>query len=124
MIRQTYIGCGVALACFLTACAVGPNFKTPDAPKTAGFTPPAAIPAQLGAASPDTEAQRFVDGLDIPGQWWTLFQSPALNALIARALSNSPTLEAATAALRQANETLAAERGSYFPSVSGTADRK
>lgn len=122
MIRPTYIGCSAALACLLAACAVGPNFKTPDAPKTAGFTPPGEIPRQLGAtASPDSQAQHFVDGLDIPGQWWTLFQSPALNALIERALANSPTLEAATAALRQANETLAAERGSYFPSVSAAA---
>ncbi|MEO7207551.1 MAG: efflux transporter outer membrane subunit [Steroidobacteraceae bacterium] len=121
MIRQTYIGCSAALACLLTACAVGPNFKTPDAPKTAGFTPTGDIPAQLGASSSPNQAQRFVDGLDIPGQWWTLFQSPALNALIERALANNPTLEAATAALRQANETVAAERGSFFPSVSAAA---
>jgi NodT family efflux transporter outer membrane factor (OMF) lipoprotein len=122
MIRHTYIACGAALACVLAACAVGPNFKTPVAPKTAGFTPPGEIPAQLEAtASPDNQAQHFVDGLDIQGQWWTLFQSAALNALIERALSNSPTLEAATAALRQANETLAAERGSFFPSVSAGA---
>ncbi len=65
------------------------------------------------------EAQRFVDGMDIPGQWWTLYQSPELNALIERALAHSPTLESAQAALRQANETTAAERGSFFPSVSG-----
>jgi NodT family efflux transporter outer membrane factor (OMF) lipoprotein len=63
----------------------------------------------------------LVDDVDIPGEWWTLFQSPALNALIERALVNSPTLEAATAVLRQANETLAAERGSFYPSVSGSA---
>jgi NodT family efflux transporter outer membrane factor (OMF) lipoprotein len=59
--------------------------------------------------------------MDIPGQWWTLFQSAELNALIERALKNSPTLEAAQAALRQANETVAAQRGSYYPSVSGSA---
>jgi len=122
MIRQTYTGCSTALACLLAACAVGPNFKTPDAPRTGGYAPPGEIPAQLGTpASLDTQAQHFVDGLDIQGQWWTLFQSPALNALIERALTNSPTLEAATAALRQANETLAAQRGSYFPSVSAAA---
>src|SRR5277367_404699 len=102
MIRQTYTGCSAALACFLAACAVGPNFKTPDAPRTGGYAPPGEIPAQLGTpASLDTQAQHFVDGLDIQGQWWTLFQSPALNALIERALTNSPTLGAATAALRQ-----------------------
>jgi NodT family efflux transporter outer membrane factor (OMF) lipoprotein len=118
MIRQTFIPCGAALACLLAACAVGPNFKKPDAPRTSGFTPPGDIPEQLATpASPD-QAQHFVEGLDIPGQWWTLFQSPALNALIERALANNPTLDAAAAALRQANENLAAERGSYYPSVS------
>jgi len=39
---------------------------------------------------------------------------------VERALANSPTLESAQAALRQANENTSAERGSYYPSVSGT----
>src|SRR5271169_6151048 len=98
MTRQTYIAWSAALACLMTACAVGPNFKTPDAPRTAGFTPPGEIPAQLEASASPGPAQHFVEGLDIPGQWWTLFESPALNDLIERALNNSPTLEAATAA--------------------------
>lgn len=106
-------------ACLLASCAVGPNFKPPAAPKSAGFVPAGQLPPSTAAAPiPGGEAQRFVDGLDIPGQWWTLFKSPQLNALIEHALANSPTLEAAQAALRQANETVAAERGSYYPSAS------
>ena len=121
MIRRMYIGCATALACLLTACAVGPNFKTPQAPQTPGFVAPGELPAQTSAAPPpDDQAQHFVEGLDIPGQWWTLFQSTELNALIERGLANSPTLEAATAALRQANELFVAQRGAFFPSVSGT----
>jgi NodT family efflux transporter outer membrane factor (OMF) lipoprotein len=113
------MGCIVAASWLLSACAVGPNFKTPEAPHTSGFTPPGDMPAELSAPdASEGQAQRFVDDLDIQGQWWTLFQSPELNALIERGLKNSPTLEAASAVLRQANETLAAQRGSYFPSVS------
>jgi NodT family efflux transporter outer membrane factor (OMF) lipoprotein len=109
---------GSALA--LSACAVGPNFKAPPAPPTAGFAPPGSVAAETASAPiPGGEAQRFVDGLDIPGQWWTLFKSPELNALIERGLAHSPTLDAAQAALREAYETTAAERGSYYPSVSG-----
>ncbi|HXA36035.1 MAG TPA: efflux transporter outer membrane subunit [Steroidobacteraceae bacterium] len=104
-------GVGLVAATLLAACAVGPNFKPPEAPQGAGFGP---------ASLPEGEAQRFVEGMDIPGQWWTLFESPELNALIDRALKNSPTLQAAQAALRQANETAAAQRGSLYPSVSGT----
>jgi NodT family efflux transporter outer membrane factor (OMF) lipoprotein len=106
----------------LAACAVGPNFKAPEAPRNAGFAPPGQIaPVTAAAPLPGGQAQHFVDGMDIPGQWWTLFQSAQLNALIERALKNSPTLQAAQAALRQANETAAAQRGAYYPSLSGTA---
>src|ERR1035437_6108019 len=105
----------VAIAALLSACAVGPNFKSPEAPRNAGFVPAGQLRAETSSAEvAGGQAQRFVDGLDIPGQWWTLFQSKELNALIERALANSPTLEAAQAALRQANETAAAQRGSYY----------
>jgi NodT family efflux transporter outer membrane factor (OMF) lipoprotein len=115
--------CAVVAAGLLAACAVGPNFKAPEAPRNAGFVPAGQNPAATTATPlPGGQAQRFVEGMDIPGQWWTLFQSAPLNALIERALSNSPTLEAAQAALRQANETTAAQRGSYYPSVSGAVE--
>src|ERR1019366_4087201 len=45
-------------------------------------------------------------------------QSTELNQLIDRALKNNPTLQAAQASLRQANENLAAQRGTLFPSIS------
>ena len=103
-------------------CAVGPDFKRPAAPAHAGYSQPEVpvVPATSSAPIPGGEAQRFVDGLDIPGQWWTLFQSPELNGLIERALKQNPTLESAQAALRQANENVAAQRGALLPSLSGT----
>src|SRR5271166_3040529 len=98
----------LAAAALLGSCAVGPNFKAPPAPQTPGYAPPGQLPAATRAAPAlDVQAQRFVDGMDIPGQWWTLFQSADLNALIERALAHSPTLEAAQAALRVANENVA-----------------
>ena len=96
--------CAALPACSRAARS-DPNFKAPQAPHDARFAPAGQLPAATAAAAlPGGEAQRFVDGLDIPGQWWTLFKSAQLNALIERALKNSPTLEAAQAALRQANE--------------------
>src|SRR6202140_325892 len=112
----------VVTGSLLASCAVGPNFKAPEAPRNAGFAPAGQIaPETTAAPLPGGHAQRFVDGMDIPGQWWTLFQSAQLNALIERGLKNSPTLQSAQAALRQANENVAAERGSYYPRLSGTA---
>jgi NodT family efflux transporter outer membrane factor (OMF) lipoprotein len=111
-----------ALMLVFAGCAVGPDFKAPTAPAHAGFTPAGApLPsATTSAPGAGGEAQRFVDGLEIPGQWWTLFQSPDLNALIERALKQNPTLESAQAALRQADENVAAQRGTLWPNVSGT----
>jgi NodT family efflux transporter outer membrane factor (OMF) lipoprotein len=115
---STFTIAGIAV-CALAGCAVGPNFKPPAAPPGAAFVPAGQLaPVTASAPLPGGEAQRFVDGLDIPGEWWTLFRSAELNALIERALAHSPTLEAAQAALRQANENVAAQRGTLYPSVS------
>jgi NodT family efflux transporter outer membrane factor (OMF) lipoprotein len=107
----------------LIACAVGPNFKPPPPPRDAGsYLPPDHALPEATAAAPVAggDAQRFVSSQDIPGQWWTLFESAELNGLIEEALRHNPTLEAAQAALRQANENVAAQRGAYLPSLTGT----
>ena len=107
----------VTTAFLAGACAVGPDFERPAAPDVSGYT---SAPLAQQTASSDVaggESQRFVQGLDIPGQWWTLFHSPALNALIEEALKNNPTLPSAEAALRQAWENVYAQQGAFFPTV-------
>jgi NodT family efflux transporter outer membrane factor (OMF) lipoprotein len=99
----------------LAACAVGPDFHTPPPPAVAGYTPaplPAVTPAAGGAA------QAFVPGADIAGDWWTLYHSAQLNALIIAGLANNPTLAAAQQTLVEAEENLRAEQGAFAPSVS------
>ena len=58
----------------------------------------------------------------IAGDWWTLFHSPQLDRLIARALAANPDLQAAQYALREARENVRAEQGSFFPTVSGSTE--
>jgi len=98
-------------AASLCGCAVGPNFKTPPAPRVAGYTAEP-LPQQTGA-----DAQQYVSGMEIPGQWWSLFHSQALNELVQQSIRSNPTLQAARATLRQANENVAAQKGSYLPAV-------
>ena len=98
----------------LCGCAVGPNFKTPAAPNVTGYTTEP-LPQQTGA-----DAQKYVSGMDIPGQWWTLFHSQALNELVEQSLKGNPDLQAAQASLRQANENVAAQKGSYYPAADAT----
>jgi NodT family efflux transporter outer membrane factor (OMF) lipoprotein len=102
----------------LTACAVGPDFHRPAAPAQAGYRV-APLPAGTAAAA-DVEggdAQRFIEGQEVAFKWWEAFGSPALNALVERALVANPNVAAAQAALRQAQEMVAAQRGYFFPTV-------
>ena len=109
-----------ALAFTVGGCAVGPDYRTPAAPEVKEYVR-GGLPAETAAADvPGGAAQRFEPAQDLPGDWWTLFGSPELNALVTRALAHNPTLEGAQAALRQADENLAAGRGAFFPSIAGS----
>ena len=103
----------------LAGCAVGPDFERPAAPATSGYTARSLPEATAAADGPGGIEQRFRVGEDITAAWWTLFQSPALNSLIAQAIKNSPSLKMAEAALRQAQETLYAQQGIIFPDITG-----
>jgi len=105
------------VAILLTGCMVGPDFKHPAPPRVRGYTPE---PLSVQTASADVAAgqvQRFALGDDIAQQWWTLFRSPELNALVEQAIKANPDMQAAQAALRQAMELVYAQMGFYYPSV-------
>ena len=104
----------------LAGCAVGPDFIVPPVPVEAGYaedTPRTTASAQGAGGA----AQTFVPGKDIPGDWWTLFHSRQLNSLIERALVANPSLQAAQAALRQAQENLLAQKGTLLPTIDANA---
>lgn len=103
----------------LTGCAIGPDFERPEAPKAGSYTKETLPDVTETADTEGGAAQHFVPGQDIPGQWWQLFHSKALNALIEEALKNNPDLDAAQAALRVARESTLAGEGAYYPSISG-----
>ena len=106
----------LALLCF-SGCAVGPAFTRPEAPQVAGYTSTPLAAETASAAVSGGNAQRFVQGLDIPAQWWAVFHSVALDRLVRRALASNPDLQAAKAALRVAQENAAAQRGAYYPNA-------
>ena len=102
----------------LASCAVGPDFRSPDMATPDHYTA-APLPAQTAGAPSETgTAQRFAFAKDLPGEWWTLFGSSELDHMIKQGLADSPTLAAAQAALRKAEEDLRAVSGSIlYPSV-------
>jgi NodT family efflux transporter outer membrane factor (OMF) lipoprotein len=108
-----------AVAALSAGCAVGPDFLRPKPPPESGYLPQALGPT-AAAEVHGGAAQNFVEGRDIPAEWWTLFHSPALNGLVERALKANPTLQAAEATLRQAQAQLYAGEGPLFPTVTGS----
>ena len=101
-----YLCCIGAFSVLLlvSGCVVGPDFQRPKAPAVDGYTPKPLAATASTPNVPGGEEQRFVKDMEIPQQWWALFESPQLNALIEKSIKANPTLDAAKAALRQARE--------------------
>jgi outer membrane protein TolC len=82
-----------------------------------GYTKEPLEPSSASYGSGQGQGQRFVDKLDIAGQWWEIFHSRPLNDLIDDALKHNPDIQAAQAGLRVARETTEVQKGAYAPTV-------
>jgi NodT family efflux transporter outer membrane factor (OMF) lipoprotein len=114
----TTIVCATLL--LAAGCTVGPDFKKPTAPNVGGYTPNPISETSSATNIGGGGAQRFVEGQDISGEWWTLFHSKPLNDLIERSLTNNPDIKSAQAALMVAKENVLAGKGAFYPNVSGS----
>ena len=96
----------LVVATALAGCAVGPNFKRPNAPTSAYPQPP----QSAGPAS-------IVYGGEVAADWYTLFHSDSLNAIVQEALQANPDLEGARHNLLAAQYELKAVAGRELPQV-------
>jgi multidrug efflux system outer membrane protein len=101
-LRQLNLCSVLILALLLAGCAVGPNYKTPDAQAPDVF--------RGGEGSPTNSLG------DLP--WWQLFQDPALQGLIQIALANNFDLRVAAARVEESRALLAQSRSQFYPQVS------
>lgn len=100
--------CASAGALLLAACAA-----QPIAPKKAEFKRIAAYATQQSFAAPL--------GSWPSDDWWTLYGDPQLNALMAEALADSPTLAVAEARLHRAQAAVQLQRSTTLPQIIGEA---
>ncbi len=106
------------LVCLLSGCAVGPDFKQPGAPAVAHYSKEADPTVTVAAQG---TAQRFLPGAQLDADWWRLFKSPQLSAIVKEALASNPGLEAARASLRQSEDSLRSGYGIFYPSLNADA---
>ncbi len=105
---------GIAGCLGLQSC-VGPDFQLPETPNIGAFTPDR-VPANNSAGG---KTQHLAMSESLPGDWWAMFHSTALNTLVERTLRDNPNVPAAQAALRVAQANVYAEVGQLFPLASG-----
>lgn len=99
----------ITLACAASAlagCAVGPNYRRPDT------HPPAVFRGQEAA-----EQASLADE-----SWWNLYQDPALNDLIRRALGQGFDAQIAAARVEQARAVALEANGQYYPGIGYSAE--
>lgn len=98
-------------ALLLSACTVGPDFQAPP--------PPPQVSTYAGAKdAPAPTDQRIALGKKIEGDWWAGFHSPALNDLVAQALTSNQDIEAARQRMAEAEEAVNVAEGGLLPQVS------
>lgn len=95
--RSTVRTVTLAIALALSGCAVGPNYHAPS---------------QVGVAPPNSSGT-------LQG-WWNTFEDPALTRLIAKAQSESPTLDQAVARVLAARAGMVSAGGSLSSSYSAS----
>ncbi|NWB93800.1 efflux transporter outer membrane subunit [Pseudomonas agarici] len=95
----------------LSACAVGPDYRRPDAQ----------TPEQYKEASGWRQAQPS-DSL-ARGAWWELYGDRTLNDLVAKLNSSNQTVAQSEAQFRQAQALVRSSRGAFFPSVDLSAGK-
>jgi NodT family efflux transporter outer membrane factor (OMF) lipoprotein len=89
----------VAVATVLAGCAIGPNYKRPDAAVTDHYkNPVASIPP-------------------VPDEWWTLFNDPVLNDLEQKVIVSNQNIAEASAAYMQARAVVRQDRSNLLPSI-------
>ncbi|MGC8552971.1 MAG: efflux transporter outer membrane subunit [Phycisphaerae bacterium] len=117
-----------ALLGLLAGCSFEPKLAVPKAPAVKTYTAgkqPQKLAAVKGVGKAGAQ-QQFAVGKPIERRWWKLFHSRRINQLVTTAVSHSPTLDAAIAALQESNENLKAVEGNFFPQLglTGGAQRQ
>ena len=112
---------GACLAIILSqigGCAVGPNFVRPAPPDTDRYTHELQSEATIAA---DDQVQHFSSSNTLIADWWKLFQSTELNAVVNKAIANNPTLQASEASLAASQDNMRAGYGVFFPQIQAGA---
>jgi NodT family efflux transporter outer membrane factor (OMF) lipoprotein len=104
-----------------SGCAVGPNFTPSPAPDVNGYVPGKLASPSSERSGPRVTGQHFVTVADVSARWWAAFKSLPLDELVKQSVDHNPNLQAAEAAIRVAQYNAQAQRGLFYPQVTGNS---
>lgn len=102
----------LALACLLTACAVGTDYALPSLPLPESW---GGLKRTKTIAAPDQPAQ---------SDWWKNLNDPTLDTLITEAAAHNHDIRIALAALEEARALRRATAADFYPSLGANASAK
>jgi outer membrane protein, multidrug efflux system len=113
----------LALTLMLGACAVGPDFKSPDAQAPDNWTDTQrAQNAPNDARMPHADNPSVVQTRADPDpRWWKQFNDPTLDSLIDRAVAGNLDLQAAVLRIEEARQQSVAAGAAGLPQISANA---
>jgi NodT family efflux transporter outer membrane factor (OMF) lipoprotein len=108
----------LGLTAALGACAVGPDYTSPPAPEDNGY---ATTAVELSPPNATEAKQRLETSDKISADWWSLFHSKQLDAVLQQAVADNRSLAAAKATLVQAQELVDQAAGQRYPQLNFAA---
>ncbi|WP_321888018.1 efflux transporter outer membrane subunit [Paraburkholderia bannensis] len=99
-------------ATLLAGCAVGPDYRAPQADAPAQWRTAPSVPA---STSPT-----LADGSADLQQWWARLNDPLLDALVNEAVAGNLDVATASARVREARSVLRQAGGALYPSLNAT----
>ena len=109
--RWSHLFALTPLIALLAGCASGPDYKRPEPPSVISLSGAAMPLATVSSPGVHGAQQQFVNA-PVHAEWWQALHADKLTRLIDKALTNSPTLIAAQATLRQARQSYTASSDS------------
>lgn len=110
----------LSAALLLAGCAVGPDYRRPEAPVPTQFREADGWKLAAADASATTAATHTTDA-QASNAWWKHFADPQLDSLVEQVELSNQNIRGAEARYRQASALLDAAQAAYFPTLNATA---
>lgn len=119
--QRPALAAAFTLLVLITGCAVGPDYQQPAKPSNDAYDINHSTAGDDNAFASNSRESIPKQAFDRAGQvrsdWYKVFNSDKLDALIGHAIQDSPTLAAGRARIKAAREVVKQNKGALYPQI-------